>query len=203
MPLKFYPYSNIMVIGATSTGKTTAVLRIIKERLIIDMPSKIFYCYGAKQPFMDTWNRDSSNPKIDFVEGLHLDVINSFKGPKLLVIDDLVTEQSKALSNHFIRDSHHKKCTTIYISHSVFQNNDNYKMITNNCQYMLIMKNKRNFLQVKILATQILGDRGDRIIEAYKYIDCYEPLVLYFHPKVPDQLLVVADYFKTCPSVFL
>ena len=192
-----------MVIGATSTGKTTAVLRIIKERLIHDMPAKIFYCYGAKQPFMDSWNKDKSNPKIDFIDGLHLDVIDTYTAPKLLIIDDLVTEQSKALSNHFIRDSHHKKCTTIYISHSIFQNNEHYKLITNNCQYKLIMKNKRNFLQVKILARQVLGNRGDIIIEAYKYIKCYEPLLLSFHPKVPDQLLVVADFFKTCPSVFL
>lgn len=193
-----------MIIGASSTGKTTAVLRLIRERLIHQMPKKIFYLYGAKQEFMSNWNNNSSNPKITFVEGLKLSVIDSYyKGPKLLIIDDLMNEQNKQLSNHFIRGSHHKQTTTIYLSHSVFVNNENYRLISNNCQYIIIMKNKRNYSQVATLARQVLGTAFHRVIEAYKYIKSYEFIILSFHPQVPDDLLVVADYFKKCPSVFL
>ena len=203
--IKFYANSNIMVIGATSSGKTTTVLKIIKQRLIEPWPQKIFYLYGAKQDFMDIWNKDKSNPTIEFVCGLQLEVLEKFTGPKLLIIDDLCLSQNKDLTNHFIRGSHHMQTTTIYISHSIFLNDDNYRMMSNNCQYMLIMRNKRNLAQLTRLARQILGSDYLRILEAYDYNknNQFGFVLLSFHPKVPEELLVLSDFFKPCPSVFL
>ena len=203
MAFTLYANSNIMVIGATSTGKTTAVLQIIKKQLINPMPRKIFYLYGAKQPFMRTWNSIKGNPQIQFIEGLQLDVIESCDEPKLLIIDDLMMEQNKELAQHFIAGSHHKNTTTIYITHSIFLNNENYRLVSNNCQYMILMKNKRNYAQVKQLARQVLMEGYYRVVEAYKYIGSYGFVMLSFHPKVPEELLVTADYFEKCPSVFL
>ena len=192
-----------MVIGSTNTGKTTMILRIIKEQLIEPMPAKIFYLYGAKQSFMDMWNKDESKPRINFVEGLNLEIVNSYKGAKLLIIDDLMMEQSKDLAQHFIAGSHHKQTTTIYVTHSIFLNNENYRLISNNCQYIVLMKNKRNYSQVTRLARQVLGADYNRVLEAYKYCKSYEFVILSFHPKVPDELLVITDFFEKCPSVFL
>ena len=84
--LKLFSRSNILVIGASQCGKTTAVLNIIKNELVETKPVKIFYLYAAHQPFMDTWNKDKSNPPIEFVEGLKLDVVDKVKGHKILVI---------------------------------------------------------------------------------------------------------------------
>lgn len=205
MPLKFYANSNILVMGATSSGKTTTVLEIIKQRLIDPFPQHLIYLYGAKQSFMETWNKDKNNPKIEFVCGLQLEILDKFTGPKLLVIDDLCLSQNKDLTNHFIRGSHHLQTTTIYISHSIFINDDNYRMMSNNCQYMLIMRNKRNLAQLTRLARQILGSDYLRVLEAYEYNknNQFGFVLLSFHPKVPEELWVLADYFKPCPSVFL
>ena len=203
MAFNLYANSNIMVIGSTFTGKTTAVLKIIKQRKIHPMPKKIFYLYGAKQPFMDTWNLDKQNPEIEFIKGLQLDVIDAYIKPKLLIIDDLMMEQNKDLANHFIAGSHHKQTTTIYITHSLFVKNDIYRIIMNNCQYMILMKNKRNYSQVKTLAGQVLAEERHRIVDGYKYIKPFDFLLLSFHANVPEELLVTADYFSKCPSVFL
>ena len=205
MSFKFYANSNILVIGATNSGKTTTILKIIKLNLIEPMPNKIFYLYGAKQEFMDSWNKDPSNLPIVFVAGLDLSVINGYDGPKLLIIDDLMLSQSKDLTQHFIAGSHHKQTTTIYVSHSIFLNDENYRLLSNNCQYMLVMRNKRNFAQVSRLARQILGTGYKRMIEAYNY-NSNKPfgfVLLSFHPKVPEELLVTTDFFEECPSVFL
>ena len=202
MSLKLFANSNIMVIGSTNTGKTTMILRLIKEQLIEPMPQKIFYLYGAKQPFMDTWNKGQT-PKIEFIEGLDLSVVDSYKGPKLLIIDDLMLDLSKDLTNHVIAGSHHKQTTTIYVTHSIFLNNENYRLISNNCQYIILMKNKRNFSQVVTLARQVLGAEYNRVVEAYKYVKPYEFVLLSFHPKVPEDLLVISNFFEKCPSVFL
>ena len=84
-----YWIAYISVIGSSGSGKTTAVLKIIEEKLIEPMPKKIFYLYGAHQPFMD----DMTN--IEFVKGLDLSVINNYNGPKLLIIDDLILELTR------------------------------------------------------------------------------------------------------------
>ena len=79
--------------------------------------------YGAHQPFMDTWNLED-NPQITFIEGLQLDIIDNYEEPKLLICDDLIMSLSRDLAKHFIAGSHHKQTTTIFITHSLFLNND-------------------------------------------------------------------------------
>ena len=83
---------------------------------------------------MDSWNKNKENPPIEFISGLELGVLKTVYQPKLLVIDDLMLSLNKDLTNH----------TTIYISHSIFLNDDNYRITSNNCQYMIIMRNKRH-----------------------------------------------------------
>lgn len=203
MSINFYANSNILVIGASGSGKTTAILKIIKHGLIEPMPEKIFYLYGAHQPFIDDWNCDTTKPSIDFVEGLDMSVVDSYSGPKLLIIDDLILELNRSLAQHFIAGSHHKQTTTIFITHSLYLNNELYRLISNNSQYILLFKNKRNFSQVSRLGRQILGVEYGRLVEAYKYTKSFQFVLLSFHPLVPDELLVTTDFFETCPSVFI
>ena len=200
MSLKFFANSNILVIGSTGSGKTTAVLKIIKNRLIEPMPSKIFYMYGARQAFMDNWNSED-NPQITFIEGLQLDIIDNYAEPKLLICDDLIMSLSRDLAKHFIAGSHHKQTTTIFITHSLFLNNELYRLISNNSQYIMLFKNKRNFAQVSRLGRQILGVEYQRLLEAYKYIKAFQFVLLSFHPRVPDELLVTVQ--EQCLSVFI
>ena len=203
MPLKFIANSNILAIGSSGTGKTTAVLRIIKEELISPMPSKIFYLYGAYQKEFDDWKKDTTNPLITFVEGLDLTVIDQYKGSKLLICDDLILELNRKLTQHFISGSSHKNTTTIFISHSLYLNNELYRLISNNSSYILLFKNKRNFSQVTRLGRQILGSRFELLTSAYKYTKTFSFVLLSFHPLVPEELLVTSDFFEQCLSVFI
>ena len=202
MSIKFIANSNILVVGSSGSGKTTAVLRIIKERLIDPFPTKIFYLYGAYQSDFETWKKDETNPKITFIDGRDLSVVDRYNEPKLLICDDLILQLNRTLAQHFIAGSSHKNTTTIFISHSLFLNNELYRLISNNSQYLILFKNKRNFSQVATLARQILGTRHELLLSAYKYVKPYDFVLLSFHPLVPEELLVTADYFEKCPSVF-
>jgi len=202
MSIKFVANSNILVVGCSGSGKTTTVLRIVKERLVDPMPTKIFYMYGAYQKEFDVWQNSKSLPKITFVEGLDLGVIDQHAEPKLLIIDDLILDLDKQLAQHFIAGSSHKNTTTIFMSHSLFLNNELYRLISNNSQYIILMKNKRNISQVSTLGRQILGPRQDLLLAAYKYTKPFGFVLLSFHPLVPEELLVTADFFEKCLSVF-
>ena len=202
MSIKFVANSNILVVGCSGSGKTTTVLRIVKERLVDPMPTKIFYMYGAYQKEFDVWQNSKSMPKITFVEGLDLDVIDQHAEPKLLIIDDLILDLDRQLAQHFIAGSSHKNTTTIFMSHSLFLNNELYRLISNNSQYIILMKNKRNISQISTLGRQILGPRQDLLLAAYKYTKPFGFVLLSFHPLVPEELLVTADFFEKCLSVF-
>jgi len=202
MSIKFVANSNILVVGCSGSGKTTTVLRIVKERLVDPMPTKIFYMYGAYQKEFDVWQNSKSMPKITFVEGLDLGVIDQHAEPKLLIIDDLILDLDKQLAQHFIAGSSHKNTTTIFMSHSLFLNNELYRLISNNSQYIILMKNKRNISQISTLGRQILGPRQDLLLAAYKYTKPFGFVLLSFHPLVPEELLVTADFFEKCLSVF-
>ena len=204
MSIKFIGNSNILVIGASGSGKTTAVLKIVRNQLFDPKPDHIFYLYGAYQQEFDDWKKDKTNPKITFISGLDLSVVDQYKdGHKLLIIDDLILQLNKDLAQHFIAGSSHKNTTTIFISHSLYLNNELYRLISNNSQYIMLFKNKRNLSQVSRLGRQILGSQYDLLVSAYKYIKAFEFVLLSFHPLVPEELLVTADYFSTCPSVFI
>ena len=196
--------SNILVIGSSGSGKTTSVLKIIKERLIYPFPEKIIYLYGAYQSFMDSWNKDKTNPPISFVKGLDLTVVDKhLTKSKLLIVDDLILELNKQMAQHFIAGSHHKNVTTIFITHSLFLNNEHYRLISNNSQYIMLFKNKRNYAQVSTLGRQILGENKDLLLEAYKYIKPFQFVLLTLHPLVPEELLITTDFFEICPSVYI
>ena len=88
------------------------------------------------------------------------------------------------------------------MSHSLFLNNELYRLISNNSQYIILMKNKRNISQISTLGRQILGPRQDLLLAAYKYTKPFGFVLLSFHPLVPEELLVTADFFEKCLSVF-
>ena len=203
MPLKFYAKSNILVIGPTGCGKTTAVLRIIKERLIEPMPEKIFYMYAAHQPFMDDWNNHENRPNIEFVKGIDLEVLENYEGSKLVVFDDLILSINKDIAQRFIAGSHHNNTTTVFISHAIYLNNENYRLMKKNTHYVILFKDKRNLADVKRYAATNICENSHRLIEAYKYIQPFEFVLISFENRIPDKLLVTADYFSKWLSVFL
>lgn len=201
---KLFMNSNILVIGSSGTGKTSTVMRIIKEKMIGPiMPKKIFYMYGAWQKMFDEWRQDKTLPEITFIAGINWDLVEKQKGAKLLIVDDLILELDKKMTSHFLFGSSHHQTTTIFLTHSIYMNNDLYRLIFSNSNYLLIAKMKNKLSSVQRLSKSVLGSNHARLMEGYSYIKAYQFILLSFHPKVPEELLVTCDIFSRCPSVFI
>ena len=195
--MKFYHPSNICVVGPSGSGKTLFVLDCITSQKFDPFPSDIYYLYNVYQDFMKTF------PQINFVQGMDLGVIKNDGKDKLLIIDDLILEMNKELGEHFICRTRHLKCSTIFLMHTLFQNKDIHRLISNNTHYFVIFGNRRQMLNVKTLGNQL--GMSERVLEAFKYAasNQYGYFVISLHPRVPELLTVTSDFGHRGTSVFL
>ena len=163
------------------------VLNLITQRNITPFPRDIYYLYNVHQDFMVDF------PEITFVQGMDLSVIEDDGADKLLIIDDLMLEMNKELGEHFICRTRHLKCSTIFLMHTLFQNKDIHRLISNNTHYFVIFGNRRQMLNVKTLGNQI--GMLNQVLEGYKHaMKPYGYFVIALHPRVPDLLTVTSDF---------
>ena len=188
--MKFLHPSNICVVGPSGSGKTMYVLKLIVDQKIEPFPRDIYYLYNVHQEFMNDF------PQITFVQGMNLSVIEDDGVDKLLIIDDLMLEMNKELGEHFICRTRHLKCSTIFLMHTLFQNKDIHRLISNNTHYFVIFGNRRQLLNVKTLGNQL--GMTSRVLEAYDYAASkpYGYFVIAIHPRVPELLTVTSDFNK-------
>ena len=205
MPIKFLANKNTIISGPTGSGKTQFILEIIRQRLINPFdPKNIYYMYKVEQGFMNTWS-EKEETEIHFIRGLNFDEVDMTE-PSMLIIDDLMLSADRETVEMFILGSHHKQVSLFYITQSLFHNDDQYRLMSNNAHYYVIFNNKRNACQINHLARQIfIGKEQQRIINAYKRISRmnYGFMILSFAQEIPDELAVITDFWEICPSVFL
>jgi len=194
--MNFLHPSNICIVGPSGSGKTAFVLKLIVEQLIKPFPKDIYYLYNVRQSFMKDF------PNVKFVQGMDLSVIKDDGEDKLLIIDDLMLEMNKELGEHFICRTRHLKCSTIFLMHTLFQNKDIHRLISNNTHYFVIFGNRRQMFNVKTLGNQL--GMSKRVMEGYKYATSkpYRYFVIALHPLVPEELTVTSDIFQKWARIF-
>lgn len=161
--------TTICLSGVTQSGKTTWVKQLIryKDAVIEPPPKKVLYCYGVWQPAFEDMK------DVVFHEGLPTEKeIDAFaNGPHcLLVLDDLMDSvvKSESAQRLFVRGSHHKNITVVYINQNMFYQGKCARTISLNCHYLALFKNPRDFSQIQLLGRQI--GLGKTLVEAYE--DC-------------------------------
>src|SRR5271154_3143131 len=97
--------SNILIAGASGSGKTIFTFKLIKhaDELFTEKFDRIIYHYGIWQSIFNTVEN------VEFIEGWpdHTKFTNN-KKPILIVIDDLMVESGKSdIDKFFTKYSHH------------------------------------------------------------------------------------------------
>jgi len=176
------------ISGPTKSGKSTLTRQIIlRHEEIIDAPiKKIVYCYGVDQPVYFAKLKQEC-PKLSFHYGIPEDFGDELGTPMLYILDDLMSEgcRSKDVLNAFVRESHHKNISVIFLTQCFFH--PGLRPISLNSHYFVIFKNPRETQVIRHLGQQMNCGRKCNVMEEafrdavskpyrYLFIDCTQEM---------------------------
>ena len=178
---QFITPCNVLISGASNSGKSEWVFRLIQNASTMIYPNVdlIYYCY---KEFSERFNDIKG---VSFFEGFDESIIskeNLQSRSVLLILDDLLGDlDSKLLSDLFLVYSHHRKIMPCVITHSLFYPGLKCrKLIMDSTTYNIIMKNNRDKASVRCFASQVFPGQTKWFMEAYNYAtkDSYSYLLV-------------------------
>ena len=156
----------LFVSGPSRSGKTVFVKELIKNLdIFAKAPPKIItLIYKVDQPIyhemgVDFLVQDGPNLK------QHL--LQIAQGSSMLCIfDDLINSTSLSeLGDLFVVDGRHLNLSLVFISQQIFVNSEEFRQISQNCDYFCLFRNPRNAQEIRTLATQMTPGK----LELVKY----------------------------------
>ena len=124
-------------------------------------PEKIIWHYGEWQSLFETM------PNVEFVEGLPDPKQYDGTRRSLVIIDDLMNETNRSVTDLFTKGSHHRNLSVIHIVQNLFSRNKEHRTISLNAHYLVIFKNPRDNSQILHLAKQAYSSRPKVLQEAF------------------------------------
>ena len=173
--LPFKPCSSITISGATQSGKTYFVHKLLQNisGMFSEEPvSQILYCYGIYQSLFDKMEKDI--PNFTLHEGLpSKEDIENFSAKQkhsLIILDDLMIQvgQSPEIERLFTMGCHHRKLSVIYLTQNIFQQSKCSRTIALNTHYLILFRNLRDGSQVTHLGRQLFPGKGQILVDAYQ-----------------------------------
>jgi hypothetical protein len=183
-----HPFTGVCA-GPTGSGKSELMKKIVQNaRLLIDPPPhRIVWYYAEFQPKL---NSELGRFGVEFREGCP--DISEFSGAErsLIIIDDLMSECGKEITNLFVKGSHHRNLSVWFLMQNFFHQGKEIRTITLNAQYILLFKNPRDRQQVKVLARQMFDRDAPALEEAFTVAtaDPHGYLLIDLKQDTPDYL---------------
>ena len=164
----------MMVIGPSSSGKSTLIRSILKEKqtLFTQPPTAVRMYYNVYQNSYDQML--SEGLVTDFVEGVpsreDLRTYLTTHPSTCIIFDDLADQISEAISELFTVGSHHLNSSVILLAQNLFQQSQIWRTCSRNTTYMVLMKSSRDPGQIAILNRQMYPQRKNFLPAVCKYI---------------------------------
>ena len=163
--LKFQIPSSICVSGPSQSGKSQWIVKLIENRNLL-FPTEfaeLYYCIPENlslnpNPIFEQIRKTFPSARLHFglpdVTELNLNFDNS---PKLLIIDDLMTEflASYNMVKLLSVEGHHCNITTIFTLHNLFAPSKFGRTITRNINYKTIFSNRLDIKEIRNVSLQI------------------------------------------------
>ncbi len=164
--LTFKHPSRWIIFGPSGCGKTTFISKLIensKEMFGFNFDTML-YCSSQGFPTIKNPNIFMCNTFTEeYVENLNE------KENNLIVIDDNmhISTNDLKISDLFTKKSHHKNITVIILLQNLFPKSKYMRDISISSNYIVLFKNPRENMQVKLLGRQIDGDNTNFISNCY------------------------------------
>ena len=189
-----HPFSMI-ITGSSGCGKTDWILQLIKHRdaMITPKITRVIYSYKKYQRVFDAVLKEGG---VEFV--LTNDYTINPDDNTLLILDDQLLETGVPLAELFTVRVHHESISCIYVSHTLFRNDPQFRLASLNTNYFVLFKSVRGPAQVNHLAHQLFlhdRERSRRLIKAYADATRkpYTYLLIDLLPTTPDSVRLRAE----------
>ena len=205
-------HAGILIAGPSNTGKSYTCMKILANRdtLFANPPHRVMYNYNIYQEEL-FGEMERVCPNITFHKGLPSEedilTFTAPKDPTIIVIDDLCDRacKSNVIENLYTQFCHHRNSIPILISHNVFTQSKQFRVISLNTKYFFIFPSPRDSGQINVLAKQMFARNPKSLTDAYADI-CkvkYGYLLVNASHDVPrDDLRIYTDIFSGTPTVY-
>lgn len=159
----------IFISGPSGCGKTTFIVDLIRHLNGISLkpPSKIIYFYTEWQSKFDYMKNEFA---VSFLEDneMIIEQIKEFDSSAFVIFDDMLNSSNlKAVAQLFTVHGRHLNLSLAFLTQKLFNNNEFFRQISQNSDYMCIFKNPRNSMEIRNLAMQITPKTLD-LLDIYK-----------------------------------
>ena len=167
---------SILLVGPSGSGKTHFIANFLRDRelLLHTPPAKVFLFYTHMQPIYKQLVRDGYVHHL--VEGVPRyeelkKLVTPFKnapGGSLIIFDDPASSiGSGDAARLFCELSHHTNASVIWISQTLFMESSEYRALSLNAKYMVLMKNPRQSREIVTLASQVRPYRTSFVVQSF------------------------------------
>ena len=162
----------IFCCGPSRSGKTHFVVDLVQNLSSFCKfpPTNVIYIYKIWQ---SKFNELLESGLVNFFIEDQMDLLaaikqKTFGKPTLIIFDDMMNSKNLSdISNLFVIDGRHPNYSLIFIAQRMFLNNENFRQISNNSDYLVIFRNTRNKSEIRVLAQQLTPGSLD-LIDIYE-----------------------------------
>jgi hypothetical protein len=160
--------ANFILVGCTSSGKTSWLFSLLKEWPFEGRLGKIVYMYGEWQPLFDEMMRRWPNGGITFVQGLNESMIedaatwsNEPGTFDVLVSDDLFEKSvnSEIFSRQLTCWGHHRNVINVFVTQNLYQSGKYGRTLARNCHFYVLFKTP-HLNTLSTIGSQLYGKDG-------------------------------------------
>lgn len=163
----------MIIYGPSRSGKTMFVRDLLTNlnSFTVEPPKKIILIYVVWQPAYDKMkNEGLVDVFIQDNSELESQLDHYKTGEEILFIfDDMINSKNISyISNLFMVEGRHNNISLIFISQQSFRKDESFKSISNNTNYMVLMKNDRNVSDILNLAKQMTPGPQPLMLQIYR-----------------------------------